>query len=106
MKANWIYDGKWLVISDINYIPVDNSEYGNKRKSNDRDTMIDFYSLVKIAKENGFDIPAEVFIHNYEAWRCDYKSGFHYNGVNVHTPCKCNDLSFSLFLGEGKTYIA
>lgn len=107
MKATQrTYEGQWLVISEINYIPVDNSEYGQSRKADHRTTMIDIYALVRIAKENGFDIPEAAFIHNYAAWRGDYKSNFHYNGINVFTPCRCNELSFSIFFGEGHTYYA
>jgi len=106
MKTSRIYDGKWFVISEIDYIPVDDSEHGQGRKEIGKSTMIDFYNLVKIAKENGFDIPTEAFIHNYEAWRCDFKSNYNHNGICCYTPCGCNDLSFSLMVSATETYIA
>lgn len=95
-----------LRISDIDFIPVDDSQYGKDRKQREETTMIDFYSLIALAKKHGFDLPADAFIHNYECWRVDFKSNYHHNGVNCFTPCGCNELAFTLYKGEGETYCA
>lgn len=95
-----------IVITEIDFIPVDDSYYGKARKAIVKKTMIDFYSLVELAKKSGLELPDEAFIHNYEAWRNDYKSNYHYNGVNCYTPCRCNELSFTLSIGNGETFTA
>lgn len=93
-----------LVISEITEcIPVDDSEFGKRQKEFMYSVMPDVHKLAEAAKEHGYDMPAEGFIYNYEAWQLDYKSYYHHQGVNCFTPCKCNPLSFSLSKGEGKT---
>lgn len=97
---------KGIIITDISFIPVDNSDYGKARKAIDKKTMIDFYALAELSRKNGYNLPVEAFIHNYEAWRSDYKSNYHYNGINCYTPCRCNDLSFTISAGKGETFTA
>jgi len=88
------------------YCPVDDSTYGQERKSLGRDYMIDANKLSEIAKEQGYEMPAEAFIHNYESWRSDFKSNFNHNGLDCFTPCKCNNLSYTIKKGNTQTYFA
>ena len=47
-------------------------------------------------KSHGFNVTREALMHNYHAWRDDYKSGYRdeKNGYHLFTPCGCNPLSF------------
>ncbi len=95
-----------LIIEEASFIPVDNSEFGKKRAAKDCDKMPDIQSLVSIARENGYDLPSQSFIHCFESWALDLKSNYHHNGINVFTPCGCNPLRFTIYKGDGKTYFA
>lgn len=52
--------------------------------------------VIKEFKTNGFNVTEEAIMHNFEAWRDDYKSGFkdEENGYFLFTPCGCNTLCF------------
>lgn len=47
-------------------------------------------------KKNGFNVTKKAIIHNYNAWRNGYKSGYRDERRNYHlfTPCGGNPLSF------------
>lgn len=54
--------------------------------------------IIKICREfkdNGFNVTKEAIMHNYSAWRCDYKSGYRdeKNGYHLFSPCGCNPFS-------------
>lgn len=48
-------------------------------------------------KQHGFNVTKEAILHNYSAWRCDYKSGYRddANEYFLFTPCGCNPFSLS-----------
>ena len=95
-----------IVITEIPFIPVDNSPFGKSRAANDCETMPDIEALVIAAKEHGFSLPGKAFIHCFESWALDFKSNYHHNGINVFTPCGCNKLRFTIYRSEGETYYA
>lgn len=61
----------------------------------------DFYiediidDVINEFKQHGFNVTKEAILHNYSAWRCDYKSGYRdeANGYFLFTPCGCNPFS-------------
>jgi hypothetical protein len=57
----------------------------------------DVKEVIKEFKSNGFNVTEEAIIHNFEAWKSDYKSGYkdERNGYFLFTPCGCNELSFN-----------
>lgn len=57
----------------------------------------DVKEVIKEFKTNGFNVTEEAIIHNFEAWKSDYKSGYkdESNGYFLFTPCGCNELSFN-----------
>ena len=73
---------------------------------------IDIYKVVEEFRENGFEVEREAILHNLEAWRNDYKSGYRGKYCHLFSPCGCNRLRFSAStLHEScnywqKTYIA
>lgn len=52
--------------------------------------------VMKEFKTNGFNVTEEAIMHNLEAWKGDFKSGFKdvENGYFLFTPCGCNTLCF------------
>lgn len=46
-------------------------------------------------RQHGFNVTKEAILHNYSAWRCDYKSGYRddANGYFLFTPCGGNPFS-------------
>lgn len=52
--------------------------------------------VIKEFKANGFNVTEEAIMHNFEAWKGDFKSGFKdvENGYFLFTPCGCNTLCF------------
>ena len=50
----------------------------------------------KFAKKN-FHVTEHAILHNFFAWKEDYKSGYRdeENGYHLFTPCGCNPLSFT-----------
>lgn len=70
---------------------IDNAE------SCDRYEDFDVKEVIKEFKTNGFNVTEEAIIHNFEAWKSDYKSGYkdESNGYFLFTPCGCNELSFN-----------
>lgn len=58
----------------------------------------DFDEIVAYFKKGGLNVSREALEHNYNAWRCDLKSGYRdeANGTFVFTPCGCNSLSFTV----------
>ena len=53
-------------------------------------------SIIKEFKNHGFNVTETALLHNFGAWRGDYKSGYRdeCNGYHLFTPCGCNPLSF------------
>lgn len=45
-------------------------------------------------RAKGFDVSAKAILHNYHAWRSDFKSGYRGRGYHLFTPCGCNPLAF------------
>ena len=47
-------------------------------------------------KKHGFNVSADALHHNYNAWRCDMKSGYRdeRNGYHLFSPCGCNSLIY------------
>lgn len=72
----------------------------------------DIKEVIEEFEANGFNVTEEAIIHNFEAWKSDYKSGYkdESNGYFLFTPCGCNALSFNatVLTGEDwqKTYEA
>lgn len=72
----------------------------------------DVKEALKEFEANGFNVTEEAIIHNFEAWKSDYKSGYkdETNGYFLFTPCGCNALRFNAteLTGEDwqKTYEA
>lgn len=54
----------------------------------------------------GFNVTEEALMHNYEAWRDDYKSGYldKGNGYFLWSPCGCNPLMFRAERLNGRDY--
>lgn len=74
--------------------------------------VLDVQAVLNEFKEHGFDVTEEAILHNFEAWKADYKSGYRddNNDVFLFTPCGCNPLRFNaMHLQEKcdwqKTYI-
>jgi hypothetical protein len=57
----------------------------------------DVKEVIKEFEANGFNVTEEAIIHNFEAWKSDYKSGYkdESNGYFLFTPCGCNALRFN-----------
>lgn len=57
----------------------------------------DVKEVIKEFKTNGFNVTEEAIIHNFEAWKSDYKSGYRdeINGYFLFSPCGCNSLRFN-----------
>lgn len=57
----------------------------------------DVKEVIKEFETNGFNVTEEAIIHNFEAWKSDYKSGYkdESNGYFLFTPCGCNALRFN-----------
>lgn len=53
--------------------------------------------IIKEFEENGFIVSKKAIIHNYNAWKQDYKSGYKGKKVFLFTPCGCNRLSFTAY---------
>lgn len=51
-------------------------------------------------KAHGFNVSTEAIMHNFNAWKCDGKSGYRdeNNGCHVFSPCGCNP--FSIYVTE------
>ncbi len=51
--------------------------------------------ILKEFNENGFKVTRKSVLHNFNAWLCDFKSGYRdeQNGYHLFTPCGCNPLS-------------
>jgi hypothetical protein len=47
-------------------------------------------------KANGLNVTYDAIMHNYKAWRGDFKSGYRdvINNYHLFSPCGCNPLSF------------
>ena len=56
----------------------------------------DIDKIIKEFKENGFNVTKDAILHNFDAWNCDFKSGYRDEENNYHlfSPCGCNPLSF------------
>ena len=73
---------------------------------------INIKKIIEEFEANGFNVTEGAIIHNFEAWKLDYKSGYkdESNGYFLFTPCGCNALRFNAteLTGEDwqKTYIA
>ena len=67
---------------------------------------INYPEIISAAKERGFEITEDIINWLVKAWRIDYKSNYHSNGVNFFAPCRCNDFSITIFRGDGHTYVA
>lgn len=65
-----------------------------------RPREIDVNSIIKEFKEHGFNVTEEAIMHNFEAWRADFKSGYRdeENGCHLFSACGCND--FKLWASE------
>ncbi len=44
--------------------------------------------------EHGFHVTLDAVMHNYAAWKADFKSGYRGEDFHLFTPCGCNPLSF------------
>ena len=56
----------------------------------------DVNNVIREFVENGFNVTEEAIVHNWDAWKDDYKSGYkdERNGYFLFTPCGCNALRF------------
>lgn len=45
-------------------------------------------------RAKGFNVSSKAILHNYHAWRSDFKSGYRGRGYHLFTPCGCNPLAF------------
>ena len=56
----------------------------------------DIKEVIEEFEANGFNVTEEAIMHNFEAWKGDFKSGFKdvENGYFLFTPCGCNTLCF------------
>ena len=63
-------------------------------------------AILAFFADAGFAVTEEALIHNYEAWRDDYKSGYldKRNGYFLFTPCGCNPLMFRAERLNGRDY--
>lgn len=50
------------------------------------------HNILKEFMENGFNVTEEAVMHNYEAWKAGFKSGYRdeKNGYHLFTPSGCN----------------
>lgn len=57
---------------------------------------INVQSIINKFKKQGFNVTEKAILHNFYAWRCDFKSGYRdeENGYHLFSPCGCNPLSF------------
>lgn len=57
----------------------------------------DIKEVINEFKDNGFNVTEEAIIHNFDAWKSDFKSGYkdEENGYFLFTPCGCNALRFN-----------
>lgn len=64
-----------------------------------RDRWQDFscQDVIDEFREHGFNVTGDAIMHNFAAWRADFKSGYRdeENDVFLYTPCGCNDLRFN-----------
>lgn len=71
-------------------------------------------NIQKEFKQNGFNVSKTAIIHNFNAWKKDYKSGYRdeKNNYFLFTACGCNPLRFTAerlnedSIGYQKTYLA
>lgn len=71
-------------------------EYDVNLGYNPRITGAKIDKIIKEFKAHGFNVTADALHHNYNAWRCDMKSGYRdeENVYHLFSPCGCNPLSF------------
>lgn len=57
---------------------------------------IDAATLIEEFKTKGYNVTEEALLHNFSAWKSDYKSGYRdeENGYFLFSPCGCNPLRF------------
>ena len=75
---------------------------------------INTVNIQKEFKQNGFNVSKTAIIHNFNAWKKDYKSGYRddKNNYFLFTACGCNPLRFTAerlnenSIGYQKTYLA
>lgn len=58
--------------------------------------MQDFDAVVAFAKQKGFNVEREAFVHNFESWQMDLKSGYRGRECHVFSPCGCNPLRYGI----------
>ncbi|MCR4799668.1 MAG: hypothetical protein K5860_04095 [Bacteroidales bacterium] len=71
-------------------------------------------NIQKEFKQNGFNVSKTAIVHNFNAWKKDYKSGYRdeKNNYFLFTACGCNPLRFTAerlnenSIGYQKTYLA
>lgn len=53
---------------------------------------IDVDSIIKEFQQHGFNVTEEAIMHNFDAWKYDYKSGYRDDSKNffLFSPCGCN----------------
>lgn len=77
-------------------------EHGFPYKEYDINFPADFRELtpqkaaevVEEFKAHGFNVTMSAIMHNYAAWKQDWKSGYRGEDFHLFTPCGCNPLSF------------
>lgn len=90
----------WPTLNQLNLSDADIKE-GHPYREYD----IDLPGVRELTPERAHDIVDEFFahdipvtldaiMHNYAAWKADFKSGYRGEGFHLFTPCGCNDLSF------------
>lgn len=90
----------WPTLNEMNFSGVDIKE-GHPYREYD----IDLPGVRELTPERAHDIVDEFFahdipvtldaiMHNYAAWKADFKSGYRGEDFHLFTPCGCNDLSF------------
>lgn len=78
------------------YVRVDERHYSNANKAPVRIPNGLLQKIIMLFKERGYDVSDMALRHNYNAWRCDMKSGYRdeERGMFLFTPCGCNPLCF------------
>lgn len=74
-------------------------EYTIRIKNAENYKHYEDFNIEEVIKEfagHGFNVTEEAIMHNYEAWKGDFKSGFkdEENGYFLFTPYGCDTLCF------------
>lgn len=85
---------EWLPYKDVSLCNID------KKTEFFDEGQLRIEAIKEYFKNNGLIVSTGAIMHNYEAWKCDYKSGYRdeVNNCHVFSPCGCNP--FALHVSE------